>query len=438
MYNIFILLFELSVNIFEAYIMVDFIVKFNGSKYNDCKNTVVFISVVVLLFIVVTAANFIDTSIEIPSYIALIIMIIYGLFALNGKVLIKVASCISINVIQILVNGFSVFIFSLIFDIKVDSMITTFGIYRFVMLISSKIAFFYVSRIILRFKYISNKNIPSSSWILVTVIHLLTIVIMVAITESAVYNGDLRVTFYLALSILCLIIINIIFYYTFMISIKNHEIYLENQLLKHNMELQKKHSIELMDLYKQIQTMRHDMKNQLIGAYALIEDFDYNRALNYILAIIKNIDFTKKFVFTENEMLNAIINNKFNEANDKGIKTSFNINCDLGNKINIVDINILFGNLLDNAIEACEKIKGEKEIFLTIEKQRGYISIQVNNSIENSVLQHNPNLLTVKTDKSNHGLGINSIRRIVQKYDGQIDFYENGTTFTSKILISEE
>lgn len=437
MSNILIFLFEISVNLFESYLLVDFIEKFNGSKFIGYKRIIFYILAIVLLFADVTISNYIDTSIEVANYIAIIILIIYSMFALYGNPLIKISSCIFINVILIFINGFSIFVFSLIFDKNLELIMDTFGTYRFIMLISSKIILFSVLKIILKFKSIRHKNIPSSSWILITVIPLLTIFIMVTITESATYNEDTRLTFYLSLSIIGLIIMNVIFYYTFMSTIRNHEVFLENQLLKNNIELKKKHSIELVNLYKEIQTIRHNMKNQLIGAYTLIKDSQYDKAIIYLANLINDIDSTKKYIFTKNEMLNSIVNKKFTEANNKGIKTAFSINYDLGNKIDFIDINILFGNLFDNAIEACEKINGEKEIFLAIEKKRGYISIKVTNTIESSVLKNNPNLLTSKIDKSNHGLGVPSIKKIVQKYDGLIEFYETKNSFTSNILILE-
>lgn len=438
MAEILMLLFELSINLFESYILIEFITEFNGCKYEEFKQKILFLSAIVLLFADVSIANYMEIPVEIPSYIAIIIMIIYSMAALTGKPLIKIYSCILINVILILVNGCAIFIFGMIFSVSVDEMMTVFGAHRFVLLVSSKIILFYLSRIILKFKAVNYKKIPASSWVLITVIPLLTIFIMVTITESAVYNNNTKSTFYLLLSIFGLITTNVIFYRTFMKSVRDYEISTENRLLKQNIELQKKHSAELKNLYKEIQTMRHDMKNQLLGIRTFVEDKNNGRALNYINSLIEDIDMTKKFVFTNNDMFNAIINNKFSDANSKGIKTTYDIGYEIENQIEDADINILFGNLLDNAIEACEKLEGNKEINLSIMKKRGYISIQVKNTVAEPVLQENPGLLTNKADKLNHGMGIRSIKKTVQKYDGIIDFTENGNIFICDILLLEK
>lgn len=432
------IIFELSINLFESYLMIEFISKFNGYKYLGSKRNIFFISSVFILFANITLANYIDTLIEIPSYIALIIMIIYSMIALRGKFLMKLFSCIIFNVILILINSFSLFIFSLIFNVSVEDMITTFGIYRFVCLITSKIILFYVSRIILKLKIYKIERTHLSVWVLITIIPMVTIFIMVTITETAVFNNDMRITFYLLLSIIGLILINIIFYFLFMKLGKEYEIITENELLKYNNMLQNKHSAEIKDLYKEVQTMRHDMKNQFISIRSSIQDENFNKAIDYANSIIENINNTKKFVFTKNDMFNAIVNNKLSEANSKAVKISYSINYELDQRMEDTDINILFGNLLDNAIEACEKLKSNKEIILVIDKKRDYIFIEVKNTIDKSILKENPNLLTTKHEKSNHGLGVRGIKKIVEKYDGIINYYEKGNIFSCNILLLEK
>jgi sensor histidine kinase regulating citrate/malate metabolism len=166
-------------------------------------------------------------------------------------------------------------------------------------------------------------------------------------------------------------------------------------------------------------------------------DENYDKSLEYLNNEIHDIEKTKKLIFTKNDMFNAIVNNKFSEANSRGIKTSYFINYEIDGKIEDNEISILFGNLLSNALEACEKSKGEKEISLYIDKKRDYIYIEVINTIESSVLRDNPRLKTTKTDTTHHGLGIKSIKNIVKKYNGIINYSENGNLFTINILLLE-
>lgn len=437
MNDIQIILFELSINIFESFLMIDFISKFNGLKYEGIKRNIIFSGAVFILFANVTIANYFKTFIEIPSYSAIIVMLVYSVIALEGKLIIKLLSCIIFNVAMILTSGISLFGFGILFNVSIDDLISTFGIQRFVCVITTKIMLFYFSRIVLKLKKNKFEKAPITSWILITVIPLLTIFIMVTITESARFNNDLRITFYLLLSIIGLIVTNAIFYFLFNKLGKEYDILTENRLLKQNLMLQNKHSMETIDLYKEIKAMRHDMKNQLITIQSCITDNNYDKVLEYTNNILEKIEITKKFVFTKNDMFNAIVNNKLSEANSKGIKTSYNINYELDQQIDDIDINILFGNLFDNAIEACEKLVGNKEIRLLLDKKRDYILIEVSNTIEKSILKENPNLLTTKYDKSNHGMGVRNIKNVVQEYDGIINYNEKGNMLSCNILLLE-
>ena len=104
------------------------------------------------------------------------------------------------------------------------------------------------------------------------------------------------------------------------------------------------------------------------------------------------------------------------------------------NDINAVDIGVLFGNLLDNAIEAAEKTKNRR-ITVDVQINGTYLSIIVSNSIECSILETNSTLETSKNNKISHGIGIKSIKSIVKKYEGMIQFYEESNEFCCHILL---
>lgn len=88
-----------------------------------------------------------------------------------------------------------------------------------------------------------------------------------------------------------------------------------------------------------------------------------------------------------------------------------------------IDTGILFGNLLDNAIEAAENTV-TKHVSLMVQIKGEYLSILVSNSIDSSVLEHNQQLNSSKTDKELHGIGLKSVKTVVEKYAGMIQFLE--------------
>ena len=99
---------------------------------------------------------------------------------------------------------------------------------------------------------------------------------------------------------------------------------------------------------------------------------------------------------------------------------------------------ILLANVLDNAIEACQKNKGRSEIKLKMWNEAGYYFLNISNTVELDVLQENPNLTTSKNDKKLHGVGLKSVKDIVKKYNGMIDFAQKQNRFFVYISLGKD
>lgn len=98
------------------------------------------------------------------------------------------------------------------------------------------------------------------------------------------------------------------------------------------------------------------------------------------------------------------------------------------------DLGVLFGNILDNAIEACESCKKEKWIDLFAVYENHGIVICCKNSCSETVMD----LHTRKSDKRNHGFGLSSVKQIVEKYDGDVWWESEKESFTLNINLWEK
>ena len=85
----------------------------------------------------------------------------------------------------------------------------------------------------------------------------------------------------------------------------------------------------------------------------------------------------------------------------------------------------LIDNLLMNGIEACEDIGGKREVGIVIRKENGVVEIEAENTIKQSVFSTNPEMVSTKKDSHRHGFGLDTIRKIVEIYDGQYSFWED-------------
>ena len=92
---------------------------------------------------------------------------------------------------------------------------------------------------------------------------------------------------------------------------------------------------------------------------------------------------------------------------------------------------LLFGNLMDNAIEACEKISGgERWIRLRIEKEKYMLFMEISNSIEESPRMKNGRPVTTKTGRGKHGYGLRSVERIVSEHNGTAVYHVEEKSFS--------
>ena len=103
-------------------------------------------------------------------------------------------------------------------------------------------------------------------------------------------------------------------------------------------------------------------------------------------------------------------------------------------KVNTEDICICLGNLLDNAIEACKKLKEERKIALKIRVDRKNLIIIISNPYEEARILEENNYLTTKREKERHGFGLNIVKKIADRYDGEVLIEDTGQEFTVTVF----
>ena len=193
-------------------------------------------------------------------------------------------------------------------------------------------------------------------------------------------------------------------------------------------------------LYKhqtEIRTFRHDIKNILLSIMGILKESDTEKALQVMQANLDMLDDSnKKIVNTGHPITDAILQSKLHDAEAKGIKLS--ISTKLTEKIIVdeLELGIVLGNALDNAIEATAKVKNnhEKVVAFDMIATAERIIITIENPVDGNV--NTDKLITTKKDKENHGYGVGSIKTIARKYDGVAEFaYSNGM-FTTNINIA--
>ena len=208
-------------------------------------------------------------------------------------------------------------------------------------------------------------------------------------------------------------------------------------LERKNLQLQKNYYEELEQNQKQIRKFRHDMNNHLSVVGYLLQKGELQKARDYFDKISVYMQ-TANRKFCENSVVNAVLNAKYNLMTDAKIDGFFHISIDKLLFIDDVSLCTLFANTLDNAIEACQKIEVPDRRKLELKcryTENGYFSLELINSKINEIVVQKNQYISDKEDKSAHGIGISSIRDIVEKYEGTLDISYDDTSFKVVILI---
>ena len=207
---------------------------------------------------------------------------------------------------------------------------------------------------------------------------------------------------------------------------------------RRKLQLQHDYYGELERNQTQIRKLRHDMNNHLAAVGGLLEQEKTEEALEYLHGLYEHMQ-TGSRRFCTNSIVNALLNLKYNAALEAEIDAFFHIGIDGMTEIDDISLCTLFANSLDNAIEACRKITDKEKRRLSLKarySESGYFSLEISNSKINPVSEKQGAFMTDKDNQKMHGLGIASMKEIVERYKGTIDIQYTEEAFTVVILIS--
>ena len=196
----------------------------------------------------------------------------------------------------------------------------------------------------------------------------------------------------------------------------------------------KKQRDEVENVYNTMRGWRHDYHNHMQTLKAYLSMNQIEEMGKYLDHLEEDLDSIDIAIRTGNTSVNAILSSKISIAQ----KQMINVNCkatvppDL--KITDVHLCAIIGNLLDNAIEACEKVSVEKRfirVYIGLFKQQLYIS--VTNATESSRRKKLSELITSK--KGEHGLGLKRVDNLVSEYDGFVNRKNEPGVFATEIML---
>ena len=236
------------------------------------------------------------------------------------------------------------------------------------------------------------------------------------------------ISFLLVLSNICLIL-------SIRKVIVDNTLIAEGNLIKEKMEMQYEYYINIQQDHMKVRQLHHDIKNHIACVKGVIKN--NNDASSYIRSIEMELDRYYNSFNTGNMILDVLLSEKSKICKVSNIKLTVDINnFDSCNFIDTIDVCSIFANILDNAIEACEKVRNlEKEINLRGTIVNKFFVIRIENTKQNKVNIKDNYIKTDKKDTYLHGLGIKSVKDSVAKYGGEVVIDYSEKRFIIKIFI---
>lgn len=180
----------------------------------------------------------------------------------------------------------------------------------------------------------------------------------------------------------------------------------------------------------------HEFKNQISCIESLLDKKQYSKLEEYVKKIYGSLNSEPDAINTNNVIVNAILNTKYQEADAKGIAFVFRVN-DLSElRIKDEDVVTICSNLLNNAIEACETCEDKKVIKFKFVKEDDMIIIAVKNTYNYDVKYENGEIKSTKTTNvDEHGVGIKNVLKSIEKYGGSYVIEDENKEFFFSIII---
>lgn len=213
----------------------------------------------------------------------------------------------------------------------------------------------------------------------------------------------------------------------------------EFEMVSREYENQSEYYRQLQNLISELKRQRHDFNNHINCMVGLLAIESYDELHQYLCSLANRVDTINAIVDCGSPVLTALISDKYEIAKKSDINFNLSI-CILEDiQVNPIDLSIIIGNALDNAIEACQKMNHRvKEIEFKLETKSNYVLIEIVNTYVKALNNNCSTFLTSKVDAENHGFGLKNIKFTVERYGGVMTISEKNECFILGVSILNE
>jgi hypothetical protein len=431
------LIIDNAVKLFEILLIFIFFNAFFEKKY---KNRIIDFALITLFFIFISILNTFKAAPQFNLLFSFLFsLLIFSIFY-RGTFLKKLLVLIIFNAIYAISEIVIIFLIYSGFQVSLEQA-KNYDFYRLIAMFFTKIGLFIIIKFLIRFiKKTNAQKIPLNYWLLLMIVPIVTSVAMFS-GVTLINKLDVSVVnpYVISISFVGLLFTNIIVFYLFESILASEEIKYSLNAVQAQMELQAKYYNEIEENQNETRRIWHDMKHHINYIGLMLKDNNTHAAKDYLVNLESTTDSLIMPINSGNKIIDAILSQKYANAKRKNIEIKFDIHLLEEVNIETQDLCVILSNALDNAIEACEKITDErikKEIGIFVGSERSFLKVRVINPIVSQPIMKNNELITTKLDEKNHGIGLKSIKKITEKYNGAMTIKTDENGFDLLLLLN--
>ena len=426
--------FELAISVLENMLLLGFCMDFMQQRPKGKRGKFLWLLAVLVGMIFPALEKYPEIYDRWELWLTLLWLVGYLAVSTRGSILRKIIAAVVARELTTFVNTAVLFGCSLLLQESVASFIQQQDIARIATVLLTKILYFFVGKILNGLLF-ERKNLVNWQWIVIGCsLVFSTVAGKTLITLSRDFPGiQMQEQKLMLLCVSCIWLMCLIMYFVVQQMSKDNQTKLEYELMKEK----EKYSKESMEIIKrsneELREFKHDLKNYLLPLQEAMETMPQSEMAKVWEKINQKIEDVQTLIQTGNSYVDSMINTKITLARSEKV----DVKCTILSKMEGIDdleFCSVFGNLMDNAIEAERKVIEKKEIIIFVEEKMGYLRLEIQNKIEKSVLNENSSLNTTKKDTSSHGIGHKSIKRTMQKVGGALKYYETGDLFCAEAV----
>ena len=273
------------------------------------------------------------------------------------------------------------------------------------------------------------ESIPFSEWLAIVLVPVISIFFSAIVLdqckdEAAAFLGGM-----------CVLILNLVIFYLLEHLMQLQRQKFEVSLLEQENKAYANQLNEMSAAYRNMQSIRHDLKNHLLVLHEMSVKEDFSDLDKYIADLDCVVRESEPIVKTGNLVIDSLLNLKLHAIQSAfHIEPKIEIAISKDLTLEKYDACVILGNLLDNAYEALEHCEN-RWLEVSLHEHLGTLHISISNTYDGKISKKGEMLLTTKENKEQHGIGLNNVRKVVEKYHGEMDCHHTDDIFTVEILL---